>query len=79
MAHGENVFTPPLASGCLPGVTRALLLDEVHVPGVRVTERVLFPNDLEAADEVFISSTTRELWRRPRRSSTRSRTPTGAR
>ena len=61
VAHGENVFTPPLTSGCLPGVTRAVLLGEIDVPGVRVTERVLFPNDLEAADEVFISSTTREL------------------
>ena len=24
MVQGENVFTPPLSSGCLPGVTRAL-------------------------------------------------------
>ena len=61
IALGEQVFTPPLASGCLPGVTRAVLLEEVRVPGVRVTEKTLFPKDLEAADEVFITSTTREL------------------
>ena len=61
IAHGENVYTPPLASGCLPGVTRAVLLEEIRVPGVRVSERTLFPKDLEAADEVFITSTTREL------------------
>ena len=59
-AKGGRVWTPPLASGCLPGVTRALLL-EIPVPGVRVIEKTLFPRDLEAADEVFITSTTRQL------------------
>jgi branched-chain amino acid aminotransferase len=59
--QGGNVFTPPLASGCLPGVTRALLLEEIRVPGVTVSERILLPSDLENADEVFITSTTRDL------------------
>jgi branched-chain amino acid aminotransferase len=60
-ARAAEVWTPPITSGCLPGVTRALLLDEVRIPGVRVIEKTLFPKDLEAADEIFISSTTREL------------------
>ena len=55
------MWTPPLASGCLPGVTRALLLEEIRVPGLQIAERTLLPADLEAADEVFITSTTREL------------------
>jgi len=60
-AKGSDVWTPPLASGCLPGVTRAILL-ELNVPGgIRVSEKVLFPKDLENADEVFITSTTRQL------------------
>jgi branched-chain amino acid aminotransferase len=59
--HGHSVSTPPLSSGCLPGVTRAVLLEEVQVPGLEIRERVLFTADLESADEVFISSTTREL------------------
>ena len=54
-------WTPPLTSGCLPGITRAVLLEEVRVPGIQAGEKVLFPADLEAADEVFIASTTREL------------------
>jgi branched-chain amino acid aminotransferase len=58
---GDVVFTPPLPSGCLPGVTRALLLEEVRVPGITVSEKVLTAADLEAADEVFITSTTRDL------------------
>jgi branched-chain amino acid aminotransferase len=61
IAHGNQVWTPPLTSGCLPGVTRELLLSEVHAPGFPVSEQVLKPEDLESADEVFITSTTREL------------------
>jgi branched-chain amino acid aminotransferase len=57
----SNVWTTPLSSGCLPGVTRALLLEEIFVSGITTMERTLFPGDLEAADEVFIVSTTREL------------------
>ena len=59
--YGSTVATPPLSSGCLPGVTRAVLLEELRVPGFAVEERVLFPPDLESADEVFLASTTREL------------------
>jgi branched-chain amino acid aminotransferase len=61
VANGNQVWTPPLSSGCLPGITRELLLGEVHVPGVPVAEKALTPGDLEAADEVFITSTTRDL------------------
>jgi branched-chain amino acid aminotransferase len=61
VAKGGQVWTPPLSSGCLPGITRELLLSEVRAPGFRVTERALTPADLESADEVFITSTTRDL------------------
>ena len=60
-ARGNQVWTPPLSSGCLPGVTRDVLLTEIRVPGYTVSERTLMPADLESADEVFITSTTREL------------------
>ena len=56
-----EVWTPPLSSGCLPGITREVVLGEVHVPGMEISEKVLMPADLEAADEVFITSTTRDL------------------
>ncbi len=59
--HGKKVSTPPLSAGCLAGVTRSILLEEIHVPGIEVRERVLLTADLESADEVFITSTTREL------------------
>ena len=55
---GGATYTPPLASGALPGVTRRVMLEELHES---VEERVLFLEDLHAADEVFITSSTREL------------------
>jgi len=61
IANGGKVWTPPLSSGCLPGITREVLLNEIHVPGIEVRERPLLLSDLETADEVFITSTTRDL------------------
>jgi len=60
-ASGNQVWTPPLNSGCLPGITREVLLGEIHVPGIHIGEKDLLPSDLESADEVFITSTTRNL------------------
>jgi branched-chain amino acid aminotransferase len=61
IANGNKVYTPPLSSGGLPGITREVILGEAHAPGITVEEKVLMPADLEAADEVFITSTTRDL------------------
>jgi len=62
IAKDGAVYTPPLSSGSLPGVTRAVLIEEIRpTSGLRVLERTLFLKDLENADEVFITSTTREL------------------
>ncbi|MEP6714736.1 MAG: aminotransferase class IV [Terriglobia bacterium] len=54
--HGNLATTPPLGEGCLGGITREILLE---FPGVR--EGVLNLEDLYSADEVFITSTTRDL------------------
>ena len=57
-----RVVTPPLASsGCLPGVTRAVLLEEIHVPGLAIEEGVLTPEDLESSEQVFMTSSTRDV------------------
>lgn len=61
ISSGNQVWTPPLSSGCLPGITRELLLSEIRVPGIRIAEKTLTLADLQAADEVFITSTTRDL------------------
>lgn len=59
--HGTEVRTPPLSSGCLPGVTRELLLKEVRAAGITIVEKTLMPADLEQADGLFLTSTTRDL------------------
>jgi len=59
--QGAKVATPPLNSGCLLGITRQLLLEEVRVPGVTVVEQTLMPADLQEADQFFITSSTRDL------------------
>jgi branched-chain amino acid aminotransferase len=66
---GSNVFlgldgelvTPPLSSGCLAGITRELLLEWSAAAGTPVVERSLSLNDLRSADEVFITSSTRDV------------------
>jgi len=57
----EEVATPPLSAGCLPGVTRSTLLEIGEKVGVPVREAPLRLQDLFDADELFITSTTREI------------------
>ena len=56
-----KILTPPLNSGCLEGVTRGILMEIAPEAGVSVVEQALHPEDLYSADEVFISSTNRNL------------------
>jgi branched-chain amino acid aminotransferase len=68
-ATGSNVFTvaegvvrtPPGDSGCLLGVTRALVLElctELRIP---TDESALPPDAVATADEAFLTSSTREV------------------
>jgi branched-chain amino acid aminotransferase len=59
--QGGRVATPPVTAGCLQGITRSVLLEIGAGAGAPVEERVLRPEDLYAADEVFISSTNRSM------------------
>jgi branched-chain amino acid aminotransferase len=56
-----KILTPPLSSGCLEGVTRGILMEIAPEAAVSVVEQTLRPEDLYSADEVFISSTNRNL------------------
>ena len=55
------VLTPPLGAGLLPGITREFLFEVGADAGVPVREEVLKDPDLFGADEVFLTSTTREI------------------
>ncbi|MGH3303456.1 MAG: aminotransferase class IV [Streptosporangiaceae bacterium] len=53
---GGKLVTPPLSAGCLAGVTRALVLEWVGG-----AEEDLPVDALAAADEAFLTGTTREV------------------
>jgi len=59
--HRGRVLTPPLAAGILEGVTRGVVLRLARELGIAAEETPLRPEDLERADEVFITSTIREI------------------
>ncbi|WP_328316493.1 aminotransferase class IV [Streptomyces sp. NBC_00388] len=53
---GGELHTPPLSSGCLAGITRALTIEWT---GARESELPL--DVLERADEIFLTSTLRDV------------------
>ncbi|MDD2852109.1 MAG: aminodeoxychorismate synthase component I [Desulfuromonadaceae bacterium] len=55
---GGLFVTPPLACGLLPGVLRAELLETG-----KISEQVLYPRDLESAEEIWLINSVRG-WRR---------------
>jgi branched-chain amino acid aminotransferase len=61
MVRGGVALTPATHAGLLEGITRAFLFEVGRDVGVEVRDAILFPQDLETADEAFITSTTREL------------------
>ena len=54
-----RVRTPSLASGCLPGVTRSVILEIAATLGIPCEETDVAPEDLRAADEIFLTSSIR--------------------
>ena len=69
-ATGSNVFvvldgvvhTPPLSSGCLAGITRELVLEWCAHDGLDVREVDLRLDVLERADEVFLTSSIKDVF-----------------
>jgi len=59
--RGGRLATPPLAAGILAGVTRGSVLRIARDLAVAAEEVALAPGDLAGADEVFITSTLREI------------------
>lgn len=53
---GGELLTPPLSSGCLGGITRALALEWCHAREIAMPLTVLLE-----ADEILLASTTRDL------------------
>ncbi|HEV2824894.1 MAG TPA: aminotransferase class IV, partial [Actinomycetota bacterium] len=58
---GQTLCTSSLDLGILAGITRAVLCELAPSLGLKVLEGVFGAEDLAAADEAFLSSSTREL------------------
>jgi branched-chain amino acid aminotransferase len=56
-----KVMTPPLSSGCLEGVTRGVLMEIAGEANTNVVEQTMKVEDLHSADEVFMTSTNRNV------------------
>jgi branched-chain amino acid aminotransferase len=61
LVSGGAVRTPPITAGLLAGVTRAFVLELAAKTGVRAIEETLREADIATADEMFFTSTTREI------------------
>ena len=61
MVREGVAFTPRSQAGLLEGITRAFLFEVGRDAGIEVRDETLLPEDLQTAEEAFITSTTREL------------------
>jgi branched-chain amino acid aminotransferase len=61
IVKNRRVITPPLEAGLLPGITRAFVLEMARDEGFQAVEERVSVADVRAADEAFITGTTREI------------------
>ena len=58
--NGE-IFTPPLTSGILEGITRDSVIQILRADGQNVIEKEIDRDDLYSADEIFMTGTAAEV------------------
>lgn len=56
-----TIITPPLKAGILGGITRACIINLCKTQNLSFAEETISPQQLFAADECFLSSSTKEL------------------
>ncbi len=61
MVKNGVFYTPPLEVGILDGITRKILIKLMKEANIRFVEKKIGPNELLKADEVFFTSTLREI------------------
>ncbi len=59
VAVDGRIVTPPLSSGCLPGVTREILLEKGREEGLPVGEADIHPGDIGRIEGAFLTSSLR--------------------
>lgn len=61
VVRDQNVFTPPISSGILDGITRHSVIALLSDAGIEVREATLTRGDLYGADEIFLTGTAAEV------------------
>lgn len=61
LVRGSHVLTAPLSSGCLAGITRGLVIEWGRQAGVDIVEQDVAMAELGCMDEVFLTSSTRDV------------------
>ena len=56
-----KIYTPPIATGALAGITRNVIIELATRLGYNVVEKNITPNELFNADEVFMTGTAAEI------------------
>jgi branched-chain amino acid aminotransferase len=59
--RNDEIFTPPLTSGILEGITRDSAIQILRANGQNVIEREIDRDDLYSADEIFMTGTAAEV------------------
>ena len=54
-------YTPTIETGILPGTTRAFVIELAQSVGIAVNEGFYGKEDVETADEVFVTNAVQEL------------------
>lgn len=58
---GDDIYTPPLSEGCVAGVMRKYLLEQMPMKGINIQEKVLTREELKEAESVFMTNSIRRI------------------
>jgi branched-chain amino acid aminotransferase len=61
LIRGRRLLTPSLEAGIVEGITRRIVLELARRDGLEVVEGLLDPGEIDVADEMFLTSTTRGI------------------
>jgi branched-chain amino acid aminotransferase len=56
LVKNGSYYTPALSQGCINGVMRRFVIDQLKSMGCAVHQQAISPDDLLAADEVFVTN-----------------------
>jgi len=62
VSENDEIITPPLNNLCLPGITRQIILELLATLNLPAREALIPVQDLFSAQEIWITSTTKEIY-----------------